>query len=139
MHRSWPQRVLAVLFAAWFVLAVAEPVPVHACPMHDGLAAPGHSMHSGTPPVHAHHAYHDAVPDNGDRLPSPRNAHQGCTCIGCCAGGSPVVVRSGAEYPQVLVTIDPHVAYSRDSTNPAPTFPHRLPFSNGPPTPPQNA
>lgn len=137
MRRSLRFRLFAALFAPWFALAVAEPVPMHDCPEHSLHPAAAHAMapaplanavanrmatmahaameHSGTTHTHGHSGTHQ------------------CCCLGaCCAAVAAVVspaLRLAALPPAVRRTAPPApVERAGDSC-----AEHALPFANGPP------
>ncbi len=122
MRRSPAHRILGALLALWFALVMGEPVSLHACPMHDGVAAGG-SHHAGAMAhASAHHAPAQPGHDGGAHV---------CSCVGkCCASAVPLAPSA----PTVAV----HAVEVRDSGLPD----HRytpvaraliLPWANGPP------
>ena len=76
-------RGVAVVYALWLALVLAEPAAIHACPMHDTVHGAAHS-----------HARHNAgvVRENGAHS-SHRDAEpKPCTCVGACCATVAVVV-----------------------------------------------
>jgi hypothetical protein len=111
-------RTLAAVFSIWLAVSMVEPVQLHTCPMHGGLAIEtGH--------VAGDHSHHDR---SGDR-----KSHQ-CSCLGDCNSGSAPV---GLTEVRVSLLAPVPNAASRSEfgyRSPALVAPHfLLPFSNGPP------
>lgn len=119
MRRSPAHRIFGALLALWFALAMGEPVSLHACPMHDGVAAAA-AQHGGS-----HAAMHHQPAEHG------KSARHSCTCIGqCCA--------SSIAHPAQAPTVAARLVAARDPGLPD----HRytpvarallLPWANGPP------
>ncbi|MCC7054195.1 MAG: hypothetical protein IT355_13095 [Gemmatimonadaceae bacterium] len=141
-QRSLTQRLVTALFGVWFCLLVAEPLPLHVCPMHDGLppsATAGYTADLSedrcAPPgqaaiTHAPDA-HDAPATD---TPAGHAAHQ-CLCLGCCAG-TPAIALPGApvvNVPCALADVQVLQVAARNDTLVATRFAHVLPFANGPP------
>jgi hypothetical protein len=117
---------------------MAEPMPLHTCVMHGGLAIDvspgGGSMHGGSSPgahggmasthAMAGHSHHDQGTDG----PSKQ-----CTCLGdCSAGKTPAGL---AVAPTLLASLQIETTRAVFSyASPSLVSPHfLLPFSNGPP------
>lgn len=132
--RTRISRSFASVLSLWLAVCMAEPVQLHTCAMHGGLAieqtsgshaqsAMSHSM--ATHPA-AGHSHHD---QNND------GQSQQCSCLGDCnAGSGPLGV-----LPVVVSLLSPVVrnrpSAGFDYSSPrlvAPNF--LLPFGNGPPT-----
>jgi hypothetical protein len=132
MSRSPARRAAAALFALLFLLVVGEPLALHACPMHDGVAASAAADAS-----HASNADHDAHASHGGMAPASQpdggdDAHQ-CQCLGDCAAATGLALPTAqAVRWHVVVTrrADPPAAEYRVALVAAP---HVLPFANGPP------
>lgn len=125
--------------AVWLAICLAEPLQLHTCVMHGGLAIDiaGHhgEMGNGSSGVTAsgHHAQMAShVGDHGDHGRPDHHARQ-CSCLGDCnTGKTPVgLVATGIGFDApILSSID--AAY--DYASPSLVAPHfLLPFSNGPP------
>ena len=76
MRRSAIGRYLAVVYALWLAVVLAEPAALHACAMHDGAHGAAH-VHGATTmgrvPTVAH--------SSPERTKTPQ-----CSCVGtCCA------------------------------------------------------
>jgi hypothetical protein len=136
----------------WFVLLVAEPVPVHECAMHNPLAAmrdhqsaPEHMSHgeSTESPDQGHSAHHGAKSHKSDTAPAaqqhadaghPAQGAHLCLCLGCASGSAPV---SGAK-TATTVPVPAELARVRttftliERSAPEPEF--ILPPSTAPPT-----
>jgi hypothetical protein len=140
MRRSRSFRLFAALFAPWFAVVVAEPVPMHDCPQHSLRAAAAHTMaashgtsagergtsslqHSGMEQSNSGRG-HDAT---------GQAAHHQCCCIGTCCAAAPASVARAEPLAWVPATLR-----SETLSGPAEWFaptaaPHTLPFANGPP------
>lgn len=138
-------RLCTALFGLWFSLVVAEPLPLHVCPMHDGplahvmahqaMASPVSAMSTaGSVGDHASHS-HD-MPAAG--TPTEHAAHQ-CQCLGCCAGTSATAL-PGATVRNVQATlamVQEQPAATRGALRARLRVAHALPFANGPPVTPR--
>jgi len=118
---------------------MAEPVQLHTCTMHGGLAVVqtasggthGHSSTSSTAEhgatrAGAGHSHHDQNTEGQSRQ---------CTCLGDCNTGSSPIGLAAAGISLVTVAITEIAAAQVAYDSPrgvAPDF--LLPFSNGPPT-----
>ena len=133
MRRNWISRSLASMLSLWLAVCLAEPVQLHTCAMHGGLAIVSSATVATHIPSAGHHAarpgaghdHHDQRKDGESRQ---------CSCLGDCnAGSSPVGIAS----PAISLVIAPITEASASSftyASPrivAPRF--LLPFSNGPP------
>jgi hypothetical protein len=118
----------------WLAICLVEPMQLHTCAMHGGLAI----QQSHGPVTHAHAPAHHAVDaqllghshnGQGDDSRSPQ-----CSCLGDCNGGSaPVGLVTAAISISAHVSIDnSDIAF--DYKSPALAATHFLrPFANGPP------
>jgi hypothetical protein len=138
VRRNWISRSLASVLATWLAICMAEPVQLHTCTMHGGLAvvqtASGgtHGLSStsstaehGATRAGAGHSHHDQSNDSRSRQ---------CTCLGDCnAGSSPIgIAAAGISLLRVAVTETSATEVGYDSPRVvAPEF--LLPWSNGPP------
>ena len=141
-QRSFTQRAFTALFGIWFGLLVAQPIPLRACPMHDGplpqvaaveaapLTVAADSSHSHDVALHAtlSHAQpsHDAPAEHG---------HHQCQCLGCCAGASALALPSApADNLQAMVApMQVQRITARVALPSVTRFAFALPFANGPP------
>ncbi len=135
MRRSWISRSLASVLALWLAICLAEPVQLHICVMHGGLAmeqmaAPGTHGHSSTVRHHSTHSFAGHFNHN----PKSGNESQQCSCLGDCnSGRAPIgIAATGISVPTVatLEGSATHFAYVSPKV-----VAHQflLPFSNGPP------
>jgi hypothetical protein len=137
MSRSPVRRAGAALLALFFLLAVGEPLALHACPMHDGVAVASSTSaggaHADMPAdAHAAHAADTAAAVPAGHPSGDDEGHQ-CSCLGHCAAASgaalaaaqavrwPVLVARRAEPP------------AREYRIALPSADYLLPFANGPP------
>ena len=116
--RHLVHRLFAALVGLWFGVLTAEPASLHACPMHDPVAA---AATSGASQGHAHHA--------GTDRESPGSHH--CTCIGTCAtAAAPASPVAGPIPVALAMSKDPGIAaYTRFAS----AIEFAIPFANGPP------
>jgi hypothetical protein len=140
MRRSLSFRLFAALFAPWFAVVVAEPVPLHDCPMHSQHPAAAHAMASShATPVAALGA--PAMPhsgmeqSNGGHEPgAPEHpAHHQCCCIGTCCATALAPVARGAQLAWVPAELKSEAAPTAAKSFAPTAAPHALPFANGPP------
>ena len=143
-QRSLAQRIFTAFFGLWFSVVVAEPLPLHVCPMHDGPLAYAAAHHAQTVPDVAsapagHAAMHHALQSHEEPAtdsPAGHGAHQ-CQCLGCCAGTSATAL-PGAPVINVQATLAAVQVrgFAAHNAMRAPVrFAHALPFANGPPSP----
>lgn len=142
-------RPLVALLTCWLVLLRAEPVPLHACAMHDGAAhvtMHGGGAHDGTGAVGAtrahdaahaaHHADHaSASADAHTPEPAHDASTEGCLCLGCC-GGVPVVATVSVPplaWLASILDVEPVLAAPGARRLPAPRDDVALPYPNAPP------
>jgi hypothetical protein len=122
----------------WLAICLAEPMQLHTCVMHGGLAinpsmgvamhgGSSHSSHDGVASAQAigGHSHHDQGTDTQSKQ---------CTCLGDCSFGKNPVGLTAAQTQLAAVEIEsPRAVFSYDS--PSLVSPHfLLPFSNGPPS-----
>jgi hypothetical protein len=140
MRRSLSFRLFAALFAPWFAVVVAEPVPLHDCPMHSLHPAAAHAMASSqaAPAVESNMSarpHADMEQSNGGhgREAPGHAAHHQCCCMGACCAAALAPIEHVAQLCWVPAAVRSEAAPSRsDSFAPAATE-HALPFANGPP------
>ena len=142
MRRTRFFRGLASIFAVWLAICMAEPMQLHTCVMHGGLAMAG-SMHGmSAASMDSNAMLHGSSDGANAAASSGRHDHHGnrtddqsnqCTCLGDCSGGKTPVVLAAA--PVVLATLQigvPTLVFSYVSPSVrSPQF--VLPFPNGPP------
>lgn len=141
-QRSLPQRMFTALFGLWFSLLVAEPVPVHACPMHDGTLAQGAAVTAAgltdaAPDSPGHVAMHHVSQSHEQPAtdhPAEHGAHQ-CQCLGCCAGTTALSLPASPDVNlrAVLAPVQVECIAGGDVLRTATRFSFALPFANGPP------
>ena len=135
MRRSWISRSLASVLALWLAICLAEPVQLHICVMHGGLAmeqmtSPDLHGHSSTVQHHSTHGFAEHFNHN----PNSDNESQQCSCLGDCnAGRAPIeITAAGISLPTIAIVEGSATDFAYDSPSVvAPQF--LLPFSNGPP------
>jgi hypothetical protein len=135
VRRSWISRSLASVLALWLAVCLAEPVQLHICVMHGGLAmeqmaAPGMHGHSSTIQHHPTHGFAGHFKHN----PNSDNESQQCSCLGDCnSGRAPIrIAAAGVSLPTVAIIEGSATDFAYDTPRiVAPQF--LLPFSNGPP------
>jgi len=131
MRRNWISRSLASVLSLWLAVCLAEPVQLHTCAMHGGLAI----VQNGTVGAHGadHHAVRPGVGHDHKDQSSDSQSRQ-CSCLGDCnSGSSPVGIATAA----ISLLNAPLVEASANSFAHAPHYivapRFLLPFSNGPP------
>ncbi|HMJ19980.1 MAG TPA: hypothetical protein VK478_16455 [Gemmatimonadaceae bacterium] len=131
MRRNWISRSLASVLSLWLAVCLAEPVQLHTCAMHGGLAI----VQNGTVGAHGadHHAARLGVGHDHKNQNSDSQSRQ-CSCLGDCnSGSSPVGIATAA----ISLVNAPLVEASANSFAHAAPYilaPRSLlPFSNGPP------
>jgi hypothetical protein len=116
-------RALAAVLSVWLGICLAEPMQLHLCVMHGGLAiqSPAHGSHS-----HGSMA-HDASHSTGDHEKS-----QQCSCLGdCTTGGTAAFV---APYFRIaLPSVERDATLSVPTSSAVAASDFVLPFANGPP------
>ncbi len=80
-------RYLAVVYALWLAVVLAEPAAVHACAMHDGAHGAAHSHGAATMGRSAAVAH-----SSPDREKTPQ-----CSCVGTCCATVAVVAPSVSD------------------------------------------
>lgn len=143
-QRPFTRRLFSALFAMWFSLLQAEPVVLHACPMHDGreqksaapYRAPSDEAAHALPAHHAMH--HGPSTESLAATEAPASDDGGtheCQCFDCCSG-TPAFVLPDFQSPslQAPVAAIPTRRIEAVATLQSPTrFAHLLPFASGPP------
>ena len=140
MRRSTPSRVFAVLFAPWFALVVAEPVPMHDCPMHSvhGAAMPHMTGDAGKSAVgdasqdRPEAAGNHVSNTRGRDMPSPPRHHQ-CCCLGSCCAAAPMTPTRAQHAACVPVEFQRDLPPVTGTQVVAASAEHILPFANAPP------
>jgi hypothetical protein len=139
MRRRFLSRLTRALIAPWLAFVIAEPVPMHTCPMHGAHVMPaaalvttvqmaaGMNMSS----LAAHGRAQADVPDH-----APAGGHRStqCNCLGACCTTAAIALPAGSIAAVVshVIATDP-VAPDGTAVLPSETRDHRQPFANGPP------
>jgi hypothetical protein len=141
-QRSLTQRFFTALLGLWFSFLVAEPVPVHVCPMHDGMPQPAAAQHApdGRESSHAsadHVGMQHAPESHGATSthdPVEHEAHL-CLCLGCCAGTAVVSLPPSpvSNLEDTLRAMQVRRVRAHDVLVTPVRFAFALPFANGPP------
>jgi hypothetical protein len=141
-QRTVTQRIFTALFGIWFSLLLAEPVTLHACPMHDGPLAHAAAQHAAVRDgstalpdgrgdvLHASSAHQQSSTDH----PLGHGNHQ-CQCLGCCAGTSAISLPAFPlrNLQATYIATQARHTDAGDALREAMRFEHALPFANGPP------
>jgi len=131
MRRSRSSRLFAALFAPWFAISMAEPVPIHDCPVHPSRV---HAMARMSAPAVDRApagAEHSARADRHDAK-GHGTAHQ-CCCLGACCASAPATIAAPPQLLQCSALPRHEAAYSTTSSTAQTVAEHVLPFANGPP------
>ena len=129
IRRSPAARLLGAFLALWLALAMGEPSVAHVCPMHGGLAAAAPGMMEaghGAGTMEAHHGHDERA---------PTSHHDGCSCLGDCAGGAGGPMTLPTRLAVVPAAVVRHLerADAQRVAVPRARVEHALPFANGPP------
>jgi hypothetical protein len=125
--RTRTSRALAGFLGVWVGICLAQPMQLHLCVMHGGLAIDSGAQSSvdASHTVVSHSAHHHSGTDH-QRSPQ-------CGCLGDCTTGNAsacvVAARVAAEQPAVGRLAAPATMTS----TPIVATDFILPFSNGPP------
>ncbi len=128
MRRHWLVRTVTAVLAVWFAVKVAEPVTLHACPVHDGITASAN-------PSGAHGDTHATMQEHGAPAHSenPGASHQ-CQCLSDCAASiAAATVPARVSIDFAAIARAPRMAPATAVTLPAARARFTLPFANGPP------
>lgn len=122
----------------WLAICLAEPMQLHTCVMHGGLAieVAGHAGHPGLAAHHSGASHHGSAAgeSTGHSSHQQGDSHsRQCSCLGDCNTGRS---SAGLAARRVQLEVPPvhsfTVAFAYAS--PSVAAPHfLLPFSNGPP------
>jgi len=127
MRRPWWTRLSAAVLALWLALVLGESGLVRTCAMHDRMGAT-----TAATPIATHHAAaagHGATDHRG-----PAHDHRGCTCIGCCVGGSVLALVPHVPTSTFDVALVPAGRWEPPvGLLPRPGPRHGRPYSTGPP------
>jgi hypothetical protein len=125
VRRNWIVRSLASAFSVWLAVSMVEPVQLHACAMHGGLAieqAGMHGAHGHSAAGHSHGQHNDG------------KSHQ-CSCLGDCNGGSGSIGLTATAVSLFAAVVNDGSSARFDYISPALVAPQfLLPFGNGPPS-----
>ena len=110
--------------SVWLGFCLAEPMQLHLCVMHGGLAIQS-AAHTSS---HSHGAMsHDAGHSTKDHQQS-----QQCSCLGdCTTGTAPALL--APRFNVALPSIDRDAALACAASTPVVAADFVLPFANGPP------
>ncbi len=112
------RRALALLFASWLTILIAEPAAMHVCEMHGGASAPAAAEHG-------HHGSHASMPaDEGEHA---------CTCLGDCCGVVPTPVPTADVATFAPASIRREIAFPPVRITERVVAGLRLPFATAPP------
>ncbi len=132
VRRNWFFRSLASVFAVWLATCMVEPMQLHTCAMHGGLAIEQTTgAHGHSPSGHRMAAHRMG---QSDQHQGTDGQSQQCSCLGDCNGGSAPVGLTASAVSLLDPGIVANAISSFDYASPplvAAAF--LLPFSNGPP------
>lgn len=119
--RMLATRLVSAALLAWLSVFTTEPLGLHSCPMHGGLALEGgHSGHS--------------MSHQGHGMPGRNSRSNQCSCPGDCSGPTTSI----ALVPESIGIPTADLSLT-DRVSPRPPVlgerytPRLLPFANGPP------
>ena len=119
-------RAVAGLISVWLGICLAEPMQLHLCVMHGGLAIESAS-HS------ASHASHSAATHAAHHPTNGHDKSQQCSCLGDCTAGSSPTFLPSTYFRVDLPSSGRAVATSLTKSAEIATADFVLPFPNGPP------
>jgi len=128
------RRIAAALVNLLFLLAWGEPVALHPCPMHDGVAATATTATSATA-MHStasHHGHMAMAPSTGHDHAAHEGGHV-CSCLGSCSVSVGAVAPSAQAIRWQVVVRRRVAPIEADAAAPLASAPRLLPFANGPP------
>jgi len=111
--------------SVWLGVCLAEPMQLHLCVMHGGLAIESASHSS----AHAH----GAVSHHANHSSSDHEKSQHCSCLGDCTTGSAPALAAAPHVHVALPSADRVVASGVAGSAPTAATDFVLPFANGPP------
>jgi hypothetical protein len=119
-------RTLAGLVSVWLGICLTEPMQLHLCVMHGGLAIESAS-HSAT------HTSHDAKSHAAHHQTKDHQKSQQCSCLGDCTTGNAPAFVAPSNFGVAAPVVDRVSASPIAASAPIVATPFVLPFSNGPP------
>jgi hypothetical protein len=120
-------RTLAGVIAVWLGICLAEPMQLHLCVMHGGLAIQS-GAHSGS---HSHNRASHA--NHGSHSGNDHEKTQQCSCLGDCTTGSAPAFINASQVAVALPVGTRAVVTSGHEPAAVVAIDFLLPFSNGPP------
>jgi hypothetical protein len=131
-------RILGSIMSIWLAICLAEPMQLHTCVMHGGLAIEiaGHAAHSGSTSHHTgalHHTLASGQSSDHSRHQQGDSHSRQCSCLGDCNTGRSSMGLAATRVQLGLPAVHSFtIAFAYAS--PSVAAPHFfLPFSNGPP------
>jgi hypothetical protein len=133
VRHHWISRVFASTFSLWLAVCLAEPVQLHTCAMHGGLAIEQHTPHDAHSLVGRHGAMHSGAGHSHQDQNGDKQSGQ-CSCLGDCNAGSTSAGLTAAAVLLLEPVQDGGSTADFHYSSPALVAPHfLLPFGNGPP------
>jgi len=119
-------RALAAVLSVWLGVCLAQPMQLHLCVMHGGLAIDsGHA--------NAHMSHKAAAHDAQHRAPSHEKSQQ-CSCLGDCTTGSAPAFVGAANLRVAIVVASRADVPAPVSILRASAVSLLLPYPHGPPS-----
>ena len=106
------QRVASLMLGCWLAVFAAEPVALHACPVHDVAMPMSHAAHHGSAPESKHHC---------------------CTCPGACCPGVGARLATSPTFAPAHIVAYVEPAFVIAAVVPAADIQLALPPALGPP------
>jgi hypothetical protein len=122
------------VLALWLAVCLAEPIQLHTCAMHGGLAIEVGSVAAHSHTATAEHLATNAGAGHSHHGQNTDSQSRQCSCLGdCSAGRAPIgIAAANVALPTVAIIQGSATDFDYDSPRiVAPKF--LLPFSNGPP------
>ncbi len=127
MTRTRAFRALAGVLGVWVGICLAQPMQLHLCVMHGGLAieSVGHADA---------HMSHSAAPHSAHHSTQGHDKSQQCSCLGDCTTGNATALVAPQQFRVAVATIARVDLPAARTYTPAAASGFLLPYPNGPPS-----
>ena len=126
MTRTRSFRALAGALGVWVGICLAQPMQLHLCVMHGGLAieSVGHTDAHMSPTAASHGAHHSTQGHDKSQ----------CSCLGDCTTGNATALVAPQQFRVAVATIARVDLPAAATYAPAAAPDFLLPYPNGPPS-----
>lgn len=111
--------------SVWLGICLAEPMQLHLCVMHGGLAIES--------AAHSSHVSHSAASHAAHHPTKGHDSSQQCSCLGDCTTGNSPALLASTYFRVDLTSNDRAVVTSLTESVEIAAADFLLPFPNGPP------